>query len=51
MLDSGCLGCKDRKVGCHSTCEKYLKWKDKIDNDNKKRRKRINQYMNSYYHK
>lgn len=19
-----CLGCKDRKVGCHSTCEYYI---------------------------
>lgn len=22
-----CKDCKDRKVGCHSTCEKYNQWK------------------------
>ena len=24
MYNFSCKGCTDRKVGCHSTCEKYL---------------------------
>lgn len=29
-----CLGCPDRQVGCHGTCEEYLSFAEK----NKKRR-------------
>ena len=28
---SSCIDCTDRKVGCHSTCQKYLE--DKAKND------------------
>lgn len=30
-----CLGCSNRRVGCHSICERYTTWK--IDWDNKKK--------------
>lgn len=23
MIDAPCKGCEDRKIGCHSKCEKY----------------------------
>ena len=26
METSPCKDCKERQVGCHSTCEKYLEW-------------------------
>lgn len=26
-----CKGCSDRKVGCHSDCEKYLKYKAEME--------------------
>lgn len=30
-----CLGCSDRFIGCHSTCEKYKEWskEDKKNHD------------------
>ena len=49
-MNNGCKGCENRKVGCHSTCERYLKWKNGVDIKNKKRRESINKYMSSYYH-
>lgn len=24
-----CKNCKDRRIGCHSECEKYKQWKSK----------------------
>ena len=33
METSPCKDCKERQVGCHSTCEKYLEWNKKwVDN-------------------
>ena len=33
MENSPCKDCKERQVGCHSTCEKYLEWNKKwVDN-------------------
>lgn len=26
-----CKNCSDRKVGCHSNCEKYLKYKAEME--------------------
>ena len=31
-----CLNCTDRKVGCHSTCEKYKSYREYKDEENKK---------------
>ena len=50
-MENGCLGCKDRKVGCHSTCEKYKTWKSKIDTNNKARRKELIKREHYFYHK
>jgi hypothetical protein len=30
-MKSGCYQCTDRKVGCHSKCEKYKGWKAEYD--------------------
>lgn len=27
MIIPPCKDCPDRKVGCHSVCEKYIEWK------------------------
>lgn len=29
--DMGCYQCRERKAGCHSTCERYKEWKAKHD--------------------
>lgn len=29
-IDDPCYECDKRKVGCHSTCEPYLKWSDGV---------------------
>lgn len=28
-MESSCYGCEERKLGCHSTCEKYKAFKEK----------------------
>lgn len=30
MIASPCKDCKDRKLSCHSVCEKYLKFKNEL---------------------
>lgn len=35
-IKSPCMGCPERKVGCHSTCDKYLDYRSKLDGENKK---------------
>lgn len=37
MMKSDCRGCTERKVGCHSSCEVYARFKEKIDGINAKR--------------
>ena len=29
-MDTCCFGCTERKLGCHSTCEKYKIFKEKL---------------------
>lgn len=29
-IESGCLGCADRHVGCHDACPKYAEFKRKL---------------------
>lgn len=33
-LFQACNGCEDRHVGCHSSCEKYIEDKAKLDAHN-----------------
>lgn len=33
-----CKDCKDRKVGCHSKCEKYKSFREDLEAKNKKAR-------------
>ncbi len=35
-MKSPCLGCKDRFIGCHSKCDKYIKYRNEYDKLNKK---------------
>lgn len=35
-IKCACKNCNDRKVGCHATCEKYKKFKEKTSEMNKK---------------
>lgn len=38
MLNPPCKNCPDRRVGCHSVCEGYLKFKTERDEIIKRRR-------------
>lgn len=51
MKDNGCYGCTERKVGCHSKCERYLKWKEEYDKKVKLKRAGENKYHDFFYHK
>ena len=31
MIVIPCKDCEDRHVACHSTCERYIKWKEESD--------------------
>lgn len=31
-----CSACKDRQLGCHDKCVKYLSWRKELDNHNAK---------------
>lgn len=35
-----CKDCNDRIIGCHITCEKYIKWRNDRDKINEMARKR-----------
>lgn len=30
MVSAPCKDCKDREVGCHSKCNRYLKFKEEL---------------------
>ena len=34
---SPCYGCADRHLGCHSSCEKYEKFRERLDEIHKER--------------
>lgn len=38
MIDSGCKGCTERTLGCHSRCARYAEYRKKIDMLNKYKR-------------
>ena len=40
-VDTPCQDCKDRHVGCHSTCKRYEEYRTKLDEYNEKHRKQI----------
>lgn len=44
MNGNNCKDCKNRYIGCHSTCEVYKKFKENIDNRNTK----IHKYKELY---
>jgi len=31
VRDNPCSGCKDREIGCHSTCDKYLDFRKRLE--------------------
>lgn len=36
MIEVPCKNCESREVGCHSKCEKYLKYREEWQKANKK---------------
>lgn len=38
MIKSPCHKCKEREVGCHSTCEKYAEFRQRLDEINERER-------------
>ena len=47
--DSSCLDCKNRYPGCHSTCENYKNYKEKLEKI--KENKRLTQQNDSLFFK
>lgn len=47
-IEAPCKGCKDRSMGCHSTCEKYLEY-DKL-NDERRNEMREKAMINMTLH-
>lgn len=41
-----CMNCKERCVGCHSSCEKY--WQDRAKNDKMNERVATESHMYAY---
>lgn len=37
-IKSPCFGCKNRTIGCHSNCEKYIKFSKILDDIRKKKK-------------
>ena len=40
MTNRCCYGCKERQVGCHSVCERYIAEKEALDSEREKKHKR-----------
>ena len=38
-VQSPCLGCSNRAIGCHAHCDKYKDWKKALGEFNKKAKK------------
>ena len=36
-----CRGCKERNLGCHANCKRYLKWRDLRDSILQEKKKNI----------
>ena len=46
VLDAPCKGCDERYAGCHSKCQKYLDFRNALNDYNKEERKKIDaEYM------
>lgn len=43
-----CFGCVDRRVGCHSGCEKYSKYTQTINSQKEERYSRIKKNSDYY---
>lgn len=40
QMNSVCKDCKERTVGCHSTCERYIKVKTQYEEEKSRRREK-----------
>lgn len=50
IIDSPCKECKERFLGCHSKCEKYIEYKEKkITQGRELRNNKINAYNVDIY--
>ena len=49
MIENGCQGCNERKVGCHSHCEKYKKWLEQHNRLKKEAKRNEKRYYDYFY--
>lgn len=50
MISNNCLHCEKRYLGCHLTCESYLKYKEQLEKiKTNKRNYRLLHTGRSYY--
>ena len=50
-MESKCIECKDRHIGCHSTCDYYLSWRKELDGVKTLIRKAKKKQSDFFYHK
>lgn len=48
-INSECINCLKRHVGCHATCESYLAYRQTLNKLNAKERERKNIVSNGYF--
>lgn len=46
-MNAPCFNCDERKIGCHSTCERYKEWC--IKNEQIKEKNRLQSKLNAHY--
>lgn len=46
-MKNPCYKCRKRKIGCHATCEEYIKFKELLDEHNTIMRKEKNAHNDS----
>lgn len=54
MIHAPCLNCKDRVLGCHDTCERYISYRkelDKVNAEDRERRKEESLHERHFRHK
>lgn len=49
--DNCCKNCRDRHIGCHSECEKYLTWRKEFEERKRKFKRVVSRVNDGYYHR
>lgn len=47
-IKNNCYNCKDRKIGCHSECVSYRRYKEKLEDARLKREQALKEQTEGY---